>query len=252
MSLLLCILAFLIVTYISRKSLVGGLTATLAVGYFYGILRANLAEAMAHFIFDGAVIGFYLGWMLNARRAETAVNTRLVRPWLIALMGWPVFLALLPIQSPVVQLVGLRGSMFLLPIILLGSHMSDDDRQRLAWPIAGLNIVALVFAALEFFIGLESFYPYSEVTELIYRSRVNDTQSSYRIPATFVNSHAYAGTMVCTIPLLMSRWTGPAIDGLRRFFLVLGIVAAIVGVFISAARTHAIVLFVLIVVASMS
>ncbi len=63
MSSALCILAFLVTAYVARKSLVGGIVTALAVGYFYGILRANLNEMMSHFIFDGAVIGLYVGWL---------------------------------------------------------------------------------------------------------------------------------------------------------------------------------------------
>lgn len=252
MSLTLCIVAFLVVAYGARKSLVGGVAATIAVGYSYGIVRANVQETMSHFIFDGAVIGLYFGWLLAVRRPGTVVNTQLLRPWLIVLIGWPALLTLLPIQDPMVQIVGLRGCVFLLPMLLLGAQLSDEDRSALAGPIAVLNIVALGFAALEFFIGLESFYPYSEVTELIYRSQTSDASASYRIPATFVTAHAYAGTMVCTLPLLVSRWTRSGANRLLRFVLVLGIAAAMVGVFISATRIHAIVLFLLVIVASLS
>ena len=252
MSLALCIIAFFVTLWLTRRSLVWGITSTLAFGYFYGILRANLAETMAHFIFDGAVIGFYLGWIMSPRRPEEYRDTDQLQPWLVLLIGWPVLLTLLPIQDPMVQLVGLRGSVFLLPLILVGARMSDADRHKLALPIALLNLVVLGFAMAEFFIGLESFYPYSEVTELIYRSRGDDAAMSYRIPATFANAHAYAGTMVCTLPLLVSRWTGPPLVARWRTVLVAGMVSAMIGVFVSAARTHAIVLFILIFVATLS
>jgi len=43
-----------------RNSRVAGLVTTIGIGYVYGIVRANVPEAGSHFIFDAAVLGFYV------------------------------------------------------------------------------------------------------------------------------------------------------------------------------------------------
>lgn len=252
MSFALCILAFIVAAYVGRKSLVGGIVTALAVGYFYGIMRANLNEMMSHFIFDGAIIGLYVGRALAMRRPETVLNSQLVRPWLILLCVWPLFLTLLPIQDPLIQLVGLRGNVFLLPMILLGAQMETEERYKLSYYIAILNLLVFVFAVAEFTWGLASFYPRNEVTDLIYRSRVDDGGQAFRIPATFTGSHAFAGTMVCTLPLLVEAWATRSLDHYKRYVVVAGLVAGTIGVFMAASRTHAVVLFILIIVGTLS
>ena len=50
--------AFLVLCFhIARRSLVAGLCAVLAVGYVYGILRANLPTQASHLLFDCGVLG---------------------------------------------------------------------------------------------------------------------------------------------------------------------------------------------------
>ena len=56
----LCILGFVVCLLLGHRSLLAGLAAVLTVGYFFGILRANYLDTFAHFIFDAAVLGFYL------------------------------------------------------------------------------------------------------------------------------------------------------------------------------------------------
>ena len=51
----LCAAAFLCAYLAGKRSLVNGLIVVMAVGYFYGILRANLSETGSHFVFDAAV-----------------------------------------------------------------------------------------------------------------------------------------------------------------------------------------------------
>jgi len=252
MSLVLCILAFLVTGWLARKSLVWGLASMLAVGYAYGILRANLAEMMAHFIFDGAVIGLYLGRLLALRRPDTVANTVLVRPWLLALIGWPVLLALLPIQDPLVQLVGLRANVFLLPMVLIGAQMLPSERRQLALHVAVLNVVAFGFALAEFALGVELFYPRNNVTELIFRSDVGDAAGSLRIPSIFTSSAAYGGVMVCSLPLLAEAWHVRSFIGVRRYMIVGAIVAAVLGVYMAASRTTAVTLFILFFVGTLS
>ena len=54
LSLLLCVLAFAATYRASRRSLLAGLVAVFAIGYLYGILRANIIQPFSHFIFDAA------------------------------------------------------------------------------------------------------------------------------------------------------------------------------------------------------
>lgn len=252
MSFALCIIAFLATLYVSRRSLVWGIASALAIGYFYGILRANLDEVMAHFLFDGAVIGLYLGRVFAFRRSDGIVNTELLRPWMIVLIAWPAFLTLLPIQDPLVQIVGFRGSTFLIPFVLLGSLLRPDERQELALFLAALNLTAFCFASAQFVFGVEAFFPRNQVTELIYRSSVDSAQPYLRIPATFTSSAAYGGAMVCSIPLLVEAWSSRSSSDRKRYIVLGSLVASILGVFMSASRTQAVVLLIIIVVGMLS
>ena len=63
-SFVLCLGAFVGVFWFTRRSLVAGLSAALAVGYMYGIVRANVPQSFSHFIFDAGAGGLYLGaWL---------------------------------------------------------------------------------------------------------------------------------------------------------------------------------------------
>ena len=55
----LCAAAFLACVYMGRKSLVAGLCTLMAVGYAYGIVRANLPDGFSHLIFDAGTLGLY-------------------------------------------------------------------------------------------------------------------------------------------------------------------------------------------------
>ena len=57
LSVVLCLFAFMFAYAAGRRSLVAGLATVFTVGYFYGILRANVPEPSSHFIFDAAVVG---------------------------------------------------------------------------------------------------------------------------------------------------------------------------------------------------
>jgi len=69
------------------------------------------------------------------------------------LILWPVLLFCIPIQDWLVQLIGLRGSIFLLPFLLSGRGWSLEERYQLALWLAAFNIAAFVFAGIEFFVG---------------------------------------------------------------------------------------------------
>jgi hypothetical protein len=61
--------------WLGQRSLSAGLGRVLTAGYFYGILRANLLDTFAHFIFDSAVVGFELSMLLGPWVAAAASTT---------------------------------------------------------------------------------------------------------------------------------------------------------------------------------
>ena len=241
----LCLGAFVAVFWFTRRSLVAGLSAALAVGYMYGIVRANVPQSFSHFLFDAALGGLYLGLWLKGLTPLQRQRTRKVRRWLILLIGWPALLFLIPVQDPLIQLVGLRGEIWFIPFLLIGALIDDEERSRLALWLAVLNLVALGFALAEFRLGVERFFPHNEVTKLIYTQ--NDVAqgqfSLFRIPATFVQQAAYSGTMVLTMPLLAGAWIQTGWTRSQKALWSAGIIAAMLGVFLGASRTQALLLF---------
>ncbi|HEX2092488.1 MAG TPA: hypothetical protein VHG28_08815 [Longimicrobiaceae bacterium] len=251
-ALILCAGAFLACFFAGKRSLVAGLTALLAVGYFYGIARANVTSALSHFIFDAGVLGLYATRLFRPLPLEERMRIQPIVPWLALLIGWPVVLLLLPLQDPMIQLVGLRAHIFLLPFLLLGARLCRDDVDRLAISLAVLNLVVFGIAVMEFFVGIESFYPRNEVTDIIYKSNdihTGNILGAYRIPATFAHAGLYGGTMVITLPFLLGGWTQrQTLPWRHRQIIMAGLVATVLGVFLSASRMHFMVLTVLVMV----
>ena len=73
-----------------------------------------------------------------------------IRNWLIILIAWPMVLFAMPWQDPLIQLVGLRGSVFLLPFVLLGARLTGDDVYKLALWFSVLNLGAGALAIAEY------------------------------------------------------------------------------------------------------
>jgi hypothetical protein len=245
----LCLLAFAFSYAAGKRSLALGLATVFTVGYFYGILRANVPEPSSHFIFDAAVVGLYVTQLGRKSRAVEHRSQKLLRLWVGLLIAWPVVLFFVPVQSYPVQFVGLRGNVFLLPFLLLGSRLRDDEVYRLALWFGALNLVAAAFAGAEFFLGVESFYPHNEVTDLIYKSIVDedfmnpDRSTALRIPATFTSAHAYAGMMVMTLAPIIGAWALRRARGRwERRLLYAAMTVSTVGVFAAAARSPVIIL----------
>jgi hypothetical protein len=238
MSLYLCFLALGICYLAARRSLVTGLVALLSVGYVYGIARANIPDAYSHFIFDCGVLGFYGAQLFRRLTPVQEERVQSLRPWLEFLIMWPVVIFLVPIQDMLVQLVGLRGNIFLLPLILIGARLAPNEKYNLALWLAVLNAIVLVVAAVEFVVGIEGFFPRTEVTKLIYLSKDVVGHSSYRIPSTFATAHAYAGTMVMSLPLLCGAFFHIKKRAFDKSLLVVGVIASIVGVLMAATRLH--------------
>ena len=242
-SILLCGLIAVVCFITGRRSLAAGLTAVLSVGYVYGIARANLAQTGSHFLFDAAVVGLFAARLTVRRDFEAPRAPRHLVWWVTLLVAWPFLLMAIPKQDPMVQLVGFRGNAFLLPFILLGAQLSDDDRYRLALSCAVLNILAFGVALAEFQVGVSAFFPRNAVTSIIFMSNDVGAQQNYRIPSTFGSAHAYGGTMVMTLPFILGAWLRPRKNAVVGIVLATSILAASVGVFMSAARSHALLLF---------
>ena len=230
----LCLLAFLTTRWAGKRSLGQGLIALLCWGYFFGILRANLLSTFVYFVFDSALMGFYL----SQKGLFTGVDKRsaALRIWCWILMGWPILLMVMPFQPFLVSLVGLRGSILFIPMLLAGSRLRGDDLRQATYGFAALNLVALGFAGAEYFMGLERFYPINAATALIYDS-IDVEGGFYRIPAIFANSHLYGGAMAASVPYLIAGWEY-AKTRWTRWFILLGMAAAFLGVLLSATRLN--------------
>src|ERR1700730_13865327 len=115
--------------------------ATMVVGYFYGILRANLETPLAHFTFDFGAVGFYLALITRRHTPIQRFKMRRVMPWVLALVGWPLLVMLMPLQPPLIQLVGLRGQIFFVPFILVGAMLDGSEMRKIAMGIAVLSVI---------------------------------------------------------------------------------------------------------------
>lgn len=233
----LCGLAFLSSWLAGRRSLGMGLAVTLFWGYFYGILRANVIASTSHFIFDSSLLGCYSSLLFGKVDREVAIRSGALSDWVMAIFAWTALLAFLPFQTPLITLVGLRGNLFFVPVLILASRMDQDQFRFVISALAALNLAAFGFGLAEYQNGVEMFYPRSAITELIYRSR-DAGDGKYRIPAIFANAHSYAGTMVSSLPLLFSAMGLAGVAWWQRLLFVLGGVAALFGVLFSNTRSN--------------
>ena len=246
-SLGLCGLSLVLVYLAARRSLPAGLLATLIVGYAYGITRANYPDGYTYFVFDAAVLGLYGGQLFRPLSGAERRNLRQLQTWVLMLVAWPLLLMFLPLQDPLIRLVGLRGNIFFVPFLLLGARLGPRDLYKLAIGIAVLNLCAAALAGVEFFVGIEPFFPRNPTTDIIYRSSALADFTVYRIPSSFPNAAAYAGTMVMTMPLLIGAWKQTR--GAWKLLLInVALVASALGVFLAASRSAAILLFLIAVV----
>ncbi|MDQ3486790.1 MAG: hypothetical protein M3468_03535, partial [Acidobacteriota bacterium] len=170
-TLIFAVAAFVLCLAAANRSLRHGLLALLAVGYIYGILRANFPDTWTYLAFDAGVVGLYAGQLWRPWNPELRRRAHDLRLWIVALIGWPVLLFFVfPSESALVELVGLRANIFLLPFLLLGTRLDEDDLFWLALGVAGLNLAAVSLGVAEFFMGIQPFYPQNEVTDIIYKS----------------------------------------------------------------------------------
>jgi hypothetical protein len=235
----LCGFALVACFMFGRRSLTTGLGVLMGLGYAYGIVRANVPDSLVHFIFDAGVVGFYLSLLSRRMTSEQRRRVQVLMPWLALLVGWPILLFFLPVQDPLVQLVGLRGQIFFLPFLLVGAMLESEDYYVLAKWLAVLNLFAFGFAVAEYFEGLDAFFPRNANTIAMYGSRDLIGYTQYRIPSTFIASASYCGTMVCTIPLLLNAWAQKRAGRLEYWLFMAALGASLLGVFMGASRSWA-------------
>ncbi len=249
-ALTLCILGALAAFFVGRRSLGAGILVVIAAGFFYGILRANLAPPFSHFIFDAALVGLYASQFIGRRTKQPTPSHSALNMWMYVLMGWPLLMVFMPFQPLLVSLVGLRGNMFFLPAAFLGTRLRDEDLRPLSFGFAILNLIALAFGVAEYFKGIEPFFPYGPMTLTMYNSL--DSAGGNRIPSIFQNAHTYSGVMVFTVPILFGAWALSSGSRRRKWVLLAGMAAAFVGVLMAATRQGMVMAGVMIVIASLS
>jgi hypothetical protein len=246
-SIALCGVAFLLCLQAGRRSLAAGLCALLTVGYAYGIVRANLPDGYSHLLFDAAVLGVYVSQFRGRLPRWQFARSEALRSWVIVLSAWPALLFAIPMQDPVIQLVGLRASVFLLPFLLLGARLTGDDVYKLALWLSILNLAAAALAGVQFVVGVEPFFPRNAITDTIYRSRDLANYTAYRIPSSFSSAHAYAATMVMSIAVIAGAWVQGHHGRWQPRLMGAALLTAMLAVFMSATRLNAVLLFALVV-----
>ncbi len=240
----------------ARRSLKLGIGAVLTAGYLYGIMRANLQGTWTYLMFDLSILGLYAAQLFRPDSPDERVRLTDLRFWTISLIVCPAVLFAIflvtPSREPLVELVGLRGNVFLIPFLILGGRLTGRDIRDIAIYCAVLNLGAVALGAAEFAFGIERFYPLNETTEIIYRSRDLVGYTAHRIPGSFVNAHAFAGTMATTLPLVLGAWAQP--DNRRWIgpLLASAAVASFIGIFMAAARTHMITAAALVIIVTVT
>jgi len=230
----LCLVALLTTYWAGKKRSMGmGLVVMLFWGYFFGIMKANLLTTYSFFIFDAAVLGFYLsqkGLMAGDQRSSG------LKIWAWLFILWPVVLLVLPFQPFLVSMVGLRGSILFIPMLMAGSRLRGNDLRQLTLGFAVLNLIALAFGGAEYFLGMQRFYPVNAATLNIYGA-ADVAGGFHRITAIFATAHLYGGTMASSVPFLIAGWEF-AHTQKTRWFILLGTAAALMGVLLSATRLN--------------
>ena len=190
-----------------RKSLVAGLCTLMAVGYVYGIVRANLPDGFSHLIFDAGTLGLYAAQLTQASAAVAAHAVR----GRAQLADRADCLADVPVRHALAGSADSAGrpARQHLPAAVHPARRAAHRRRRLQ---AGAVVLGAeprppaCWRLVEFTIGIEPFFPRNAVTDLIYRSKDLANYTAYRIPSSFGNAHAYAATMVLTIVIIAGAW----------------------------------------------
>ncbi|MGC3968260.1 MAG: O-antigen ligase family protein [Pirellulales bacterium] len=224
------------------------MSCVFAVGYFHGIVRANFVSTYTTFLFDFAVLGMYLSLLLRPPPATQGSGKSKIVPWITALILWPLIVSAVPQNDILVQFVAFRATAWFLPMLWVGSRVTLADLRVVALTLALLNLVALAFGVAEYHYGVQAFYPLNAVTQIIYNS--SDVAGGHlRIPSTFLNSHSYGGTMVCTLPFILGLLLKKRVSDLEKALLFAGLVAAAGGILLCASRQPVVVAALLLFIA---
>jgi hypothetical protein len=238
MGILITIIVFIAVLLGLQRSLGVGLSILFIVGYFYGILRANIPSA--YFSFDVALLALYLFGLLKGVYQSPRVGW--VNIWLVCAVLWATLVLVIPQQHYLIQLVGWRSAIWLPLAIPFGALCKEQDLNILGKTLVVLTCIAFGFALMEFYFGLHLFYPKTASTELIYRSLAD--QKNLRIPAIFSSAHHYGGTMFASIPIILRLAVHPKISFSWRMSAFFAMAIASIGTFLSAARSPVILLLI--------
>jgi len=219
----------------------------MAVGFAFGIIRANLPNNLSYFLFDIGLVGMYAAVWARPLTPVQWYKSRQLLSWLAILVALPLILFLIPRQNFLVQLVGLRTATFFLPFMLIGAMMESAQYYQLAIGISVLNLVALAFAVAEILFGLEAFFPHNAVTHIMYNMHLEylgeaASKEAFRIPSCFSDSAHYGMAMTLSVPLLIGACVQRHRKRSAQYILIAGLGAALSGVFISASRTQALIL----------
>ncbi len=236
MDILFFLVAFAGVFLATLLSLGTGFLAVIAIGYFSGVIRANYLGVFSTFMFDAAVLGLYVGYFLGKSRWAEGVGSGPAGRFVLFLIAWPTFLCLVPVNHFLVQCVALRATVWFLPVLLIATRLTTADLAVLARGLAVLNLAALVGGIYVFENGVEALYPKNAVTGIIYASKDVGALMYHRVPSTFLNAHAYGGTMLATLPFLLDRLAGLKVRMSDRWLAAAGVVAAAGGMLMCGAR----------------
>ena len=235
------IVALLGVLVCTQRSLGLGFVAVFAVGYFHGVIRANYLGPYTTFLFDFGLLGLYSGFFFGRPAESAGIWKTPLGIWISVLIAWPALLVMIPINDYLVQLVALRATVWFLPAMLVASRLRAADLTVMSRGLAILNSLALAVGVYLYGNGVELLYPENAVTQVIYMSKDIGEQGFYRIPSTFLSAHAYGGTMLFTLPFLLDRLFGRGTGPVDRGLMAAGVVAALGGILMCAARQPAVV-----------
>jgi hypothetical protein len=248
MALFFLIAAFTATFLATYRSLGWGFAALLAVGYVNGVVRANYLSVYTTFMFDAAVLGLYLGFILTWSLSGPGAGGGAVA-FVVFLITWPALLTGFPANHYLVQLVAMRATVWFLPVLLVATRLRAHDLTVLTRGLAVLNLVTLAAGVYLYRYGVEALYPMNAVTYIIYKSNDIAGFKYHRIPSTFLSAHAYGGTMVLTLPFLVDRLAGVGVRPLDRYLAMSGVIAAAGGLLMCGARSPVVLFLVTLLVA---
>lgn len=230
------VIAFVAAFVSSRISLGASISVLLTVGYFSGIIRANYLHVLTTFMFDMCVLGLYIGVFVNQPELVNKLKRSSLASWIFVLAMWPLIVAAVPVNDFLIQMLALRATVWLLPLMLIGVRITEDDLTVMARVMVALNLCALVAGLICYFYGVRTLYPENSVTKIIYNSA--DIAGGYhRIPSTFLSSAAYGGTMLATMPFLINRLFNPRTGSNEKLWMAVGLVAAGIGIAMCGSRS---------------